>query len=177
MSKVYNTAKHDDRTASLIRSIATLFPTRQNKMFRRFLMLSALSLVVCCTAHAQAGADTLFTDPALASLPQGSIVVRYYHPTLRCVTCLSIEEVTRNLVREAYSGDSTIVFQTVNIDEAVERDFIERYKLSSSALFLCTCAGCLNLTKEAFEYALGDIGRLPQMLIRGIEEARARQCR
>ena len=61
------------------------------------------------------------------------IVVYYFHRTIRCPSCLLLEEITRETIafrfdRELENGD--IKFEIVNVDEEENEHYVEHYDLS-----------------------------------------------
>jgi len=67
------------------------------------------------------------------------IQVIYFHAEHRCRACLDIEDYTRytlNTYFQEQLKDSTITFQTVNVDKEENYAIAEEYQSGGSALFL-----------------------------------------
>jgi hypothetical protein len=135
-------------------------------------LCTILAVVAACALYPAtlAAQDSI---PAVPSPAPGTVLVRYFHATIRCTTCLNIEAVARAVVREQYAGDSTVAFEAYNIDEPANRAYVQRFRLAGSSLIVCAADDCRDLTKKAFEFALRDIGRLQKLLIAAIDDLRA----
>ncbi|HEO72548.1 MAG TPA: hypothetical protein ENN80_14920 [Candidatus Hydrogenedentes bacterium] len=81
------------------------------------------------------------TAQAPAPLPEGptKVVVYYFHGTVRCQTCLDIEQYTRETVFESYFADlmeGTMEWRAVNYEVPENRRYSSDYKLSMPSLVL-----------------------------------------
>lgn len=84
--------------------------------------------------------------PPLPATPSGpdQVVLTYFHRTLRCQTCLLIENlagfaVTQNLFKEIEAG--TLVWRPVNVDQPENTHFLTDFKLEGQALVLASYKG------------------------------------
>lgn len=86
------------------------------------------------------------------------VEVLSFHGKQRCVTCLAIEQLTRDVVENEFAAqvaDSSLVFRVVDITQ--EETFADRYQVTWSSLLLtqwqngeeCVC----DLTEFAFANA------------------------
>jgi hypothetical protein len=85
------------------------------------------------------------------------IKVYYFHFTVRCVTCKTVEEQTKNNVQILYPGEvkqGTISFQSVNLDEPAGKALGEKLKVSGQTVLLVKGNQKTNLTNEGFLYAV-----------------------
>jgi hypothetical protein len=103
------------------------------------------------------------------------VIVRYFHPTIRCSTCLNIERVARALIEDRYAGDSTVLFRAYDFQKPENADFVRRFELTGSALYICRGDSCANLTEQAFKHAFGNIGKLQTLLISEIDQMRGKR--
>lgn len=72
------------------------------------------------------------------------IIVYYFHRTMRCPTCLSIEQQAREVVEIAYEEElaaGKLEWHAVNIEEEGNGHFEDDFALSSSALVLVEMQG------------------------------------
>ena len=80
------------------------------------------------------------SDPAPAATPPPRQYVAYYfHRTLRCATCLSIEKQSRETIELAYGGElaeGRLRWQTVNIEQPGREHFERDFELERGALVL-----------------------------------------
>lgn len=82
----------------------------------------------------------------LPATPAGAdqVVLTYFHRTLRCRTCLLIEDlaefaVTQNLIEEMEAG--TLVWRSVNVDRPEDAHFVADFGLETQALVLASYKG------------------------------------
>jgi hypothetical protein len=64
---------------------------------------------------------------------QPSVVVTYFTTDVRCVSCQTIERLTRETLERDFAGameNGTLRFQTINIDRAANKHYIKEYDLS-----------------------------------------------
>lgn len=100
------------------------------------------------------------------------LTVFYFHTSRRCKTCMSIERVASQVVKEKYGKDKSIVFRALNIEEEKNEALAEKYEVAGSALLVCIGSKTEDLTAEAFQYGLNDPGKLQQLLIATIDRLR-----
>jgi thioredoxin 1 len=75
-----------------------------------------------------------------AQLPPGSKLVAYYlHRTQRCQTCLVLEQISEQAIREGFGkelADGLIEFKSVNYEEPENAHFVQDFKLTTQSLVL-----------------------------------------
>lgn len=81
------------------------------------------------------------TRPAqVTTRPSADKVIAYYfHRKLRCPTCLRIEELSKQAVKSAFSGElelGTVEWRPVNIEQKGNEHFEKDYKLQFQSLVL-----------------------------------------
>ncbi|MBK9128446.1 MAG: hypothetical protein IPM13_11710 [Phycisphaerales bacterium] len=96
-------------------------------------------------AVAQVAADaTQLPDAKQASESPHKFVAYYFHRTLRCATCLSIEKQSREAIEQGYAGElsaGTLEWHAVNIDESEDEHFEKDFNLETQSLVLVERAG------------------------------------
>lgn len=79
-------------------------------------------------------------DSASAVVPPAPMVVVYYfHGTMRCSTCLKMEQYAREAIAEAFAAEleaGRVRWQAVNYDESANEHFVKEYDLVASALVI-----------------------------------------
>ncbi len=68
-----------------------------------------------------------------------SVTVYYFHRTLRCPSCLLLEELTREAVLSGFETelkDGKLYFIAVNLDEADHEHFVKDYSLSFQSVVI-----------------------------------------
>lgn len=84
------------------------------------------------------GDDEPRARPELADERSAPAVIAYYfHATMRCPTCLKMEEYARKAIEETYPtelGEGRIRWQAVNYDEPANEHFVKEYELVASTI-------------------------------------------
>lgn len=128
-----------------------------------FVAASVVYLVVAETSSITATADSASaqtaanTDAATADHARSktrtalegkgrapAVIAYYFHGTLRCPTCLTMEEYAREAIEETYAtelDDGRIRWGAVNYDEPVNGHFVKEYELVASALVVLSDGG------------------------------------
>ncbi len=116
------------------------------------IVLSLSTILYSCGGPSPAKQTTGKTD-----LSKNKIEVIYFHAEHRCRACLDIEKFTRYTLNTYFQkelNDSTITFQTYNVDKEENYPVSEEYEAFGSALFLNVIhngtSKKINLTDFAF---------------------------
>ena len=113
-------------------------------------MWVVLGILMSCTAQ------TTGQQEESASVPAEKVQVYYFHFEHRCATCLAVESVSENALKDLYpekvmAGD--ITFQSVNLDEKASETLADELKVRDQTLLIIKGENRKNLTNEAFLYA------------------------
>ncbi len=104
-----------------------------------FLLLLAGGLaVLACSETPAASAPEAKKEAAAIPAPT-VLVVYYFHRTLRCPSCLTIEEWTKRAVNDGFPVEldaGRVVMKTANLDEPVNAHFNEDYRLNTQSVVL-----------------------------------------
>ena len=76
------------------------------------------------------------------------VQVYYFHATRRCATCEAVEAVSKEALT-AYYGDK-VAFESINREEKENKQIVEKYKISGTALLVVSGDKVVDLTNEAF---------------------------
>lgn len=72
----------------------------------------------------------------------------YFHATRRCATCMAVESVTKETVKE-YNNKS-IQFISLNIEDKKNKEIMKKYKVGGQTLLFVSGNKTENLTSFAF---------------------------
>jgi hypothetical protein len=120
---------------------------------RKLILLSLVSIALfafSCDAQTS-------QKPALAATNNGDVEVYYFHMTIRCVTCKTIEAEARKNVEMLYPEQfksGKISFTALNIEEPAGQITGERLGVNSQALLIVKGDQKFNITNEGFLYAV-----------------------
>jgi hypothetical protein len=81
----------------------------------------------------------------------------YFHFTARCVTCNTIEAKTKENLEALYPNQlqqGLITFQSINLDDASNKELAKRLKVSGQALLIVKGNKRIDLTNDGFMYAV-----------------------
>lgn len=89
------------------------------------------------------------------SMADASIInVYYFHGKQRCKTCIAIENVTKNAIADSYKDNPNVRYVEVNIDEAQNKELVEKYEIAFSSLLIAKGENATDLTEQAFANAV-----------------------
>ncbi len=84
------------------------------------------------------------------------IEVYYFHFTRRCVTCIAVENKTKEAIVALYPDEyskGTITFASVNLEDEKSKPLAEKAKATGQALVIMSGDFRKDLTAEGFMYA------------------------
>jgi len=86
------------------------------------------------------------------------VEVYYFHATMRCPTCLAVEEQTRKTLDENFAVEmkaGTIQLKVLNLEEKENKALTEKFEIGWSSLILYVPESdkSVNLTEDAFANA------------------------
>lgn len=108
----------------------------KNAIFLLFLAAGVAAL--SCSAPPAASAPEPKKEAAAAPAPP-VLVVYYFHRTLRCPSCLTIEEWTKRAVNDGFPAElesGRVVMKVANLDEPGNAHFNEDYRLNTQSVVL-----------------------------------------
>jgi len=91
------------------------------------------------TAEQKDAAATAAADTAVRNEGKRELIAYYFHGTIRCHTCLSIEKQSKETVETEFAdliAEGRVVFVSVNYDESANEHFGEDYALAAPSLVL-----------------------------------------
>ncbi len=107
---------------------------------------SVILLPLLLLSLALAGAPKLWAGATnVGATPSGVRIVAYYfHVTMRCVTCRTIEQYSREAIEQGFREELTkglIEWRPVNVQLAENRHYIQDYRLVTRSLVLVKMNG------------------------------------
>lgn len=97
------------------------------------------------TGQTEAPANTTqATAASQASETPRKLIAYYFHRTMRCATCLSIEKQSREAIELAYGGELSsgrLEWHAVNIEEPGNEHFEKDFELQTQSLVLVEMSG------------------------------------
>jgi (2Fe-2S) ferredoxin len=118
------------------------------KLFLTSFTLLAITFISCIGQTNQ--------KPALAISNNGDVEVYYFHMTIRCEACKTVEAETRKNIEMLYPDQvkaGEISFIALNLEEATGKSVGEKLGINSQALLIVKGDQKINITNEGFLYA------------------------
>jgi hypothetical protein len=78
----------------------------------------------------------------------GEVKAYYFHATRRCATCQTVEDVSKEAIKEYY-GDK-VTFESINRDEDKDNPLMTKYKVNGQTLLIVNGNREVDLTNDAF---------------------------
>ena len=115
-----------------------------------------LSTLFACNSSETKNTDTQNTTSVKKdSITANTIQVYYFHGSIRCHTCVSVDENTHQYIKDLFpvkldKGD--IIFKSINIDKDERPDLVKKYQIYGQTLLFIKGDKVINLTDDAFKY-------------------------
>jgi hypothetical protein len=130
---------------------------------RRFLLISfvliTLSVISC---------NSQTNQKSVASVAMtGNVEVYYFHMTIRCVTCKTVEAEARKNVEMLYVDQvksGNISFTSLNLEEATGRSMGEKLGVNSQTLLIVSGDQKINITNDGFLYAVSQPQKFAEVM-------------
>ena len=130
---------------------------------RKFFLISiALITLVGISCNAQTNQKPF---PAISQ--NSSVEVYYFHMTMRCVTCKTVEAEARKNVEMLYADqvkEGRISFTALNLEEATGKSMGEKLGVNSQTLLIVKDDQKINITNEGFLYAVSQPQKFTEVM-------------
>ncbi|MBI9068376.1 MAG: hypothetical protein JEZ09_13865 [Salinivirgaceae bacterium] len=131
--------------------------------------LTAFIMLSCQTNSKPKHSETSDkNETSFDAVPSENVKAFYFHSTRRCNTCVSIEKVVKNTLQLIYKGD--VELKLVNVEEDKNKDILKEYNITSKTLLLVVNGEQINLTNEAFMYAVSKPEKLKNLIIESLSK-------
>jgi hypothetical protein len=121
-----------------------------------FITLMALSMNMACSAQTEKKNDNTRISNT------GKVEVYYFHYTRRCITCQSVENVSREAVAELYDG--RVAFSEFNLEEEKGKQKGKQLGVYGQTLLIVCGDTKINITNEGFMNARSNPDKLKQII-------------
>jgi len=103
----------------------------------------------------------------LSSTSGNDVEVYYFHMTVRCVTCKTVEAEARKNVEMLYAEKvkaGKISFTALNLEEATGKSMGEKLGVNSQTLLIVKGDQKINITNEGFLYAVSQPQKFAEVM-------------
>ena len=130
------------------------------------ILLLAVFFIACGNKTENKQAENPTQEQTVTTADASVVNVYYFHGKQRCRTCIAIENVTKNAIAENYKDNPKVKYTEINIDEATNKDLVEKYEIAFSSLLIAKGENSTDLTEQAFANAVNS----PDVLTNLIKE-------
>jgi len=105
--------------------------------------------------------------PVASVTRSSNVEVYYFHTTIRCVTCKTVEAEARKNVEMLYADKvkaGNISFTSLNLEEATGKSMGEKLGVNSQTLLIVNGDQKINITNEGFLYAVSQPQKLTEVM-------------
>lgn len=136
------------------------------------IIMAVFSFIACNSQTTKAENESLAPVVAQAETTEVTkstedLKVYYFHFTRRCVTCTSVENITKDVLEKDFKN--TIPFESVNLDEEEGLKLAKKLNVSGQTLLIIGNDQNINLTNFAFLNAKNKPEALKAKLIETID--------
>lgn len=110
---------------------------------------------------------------SIASFASTKIEVYYFHYSRRCITCNSVESISKQAIAEIYPKQfkkGEITFKSVNLDEKTSEAIAKKCKTEGQALLIISGSNRFDLTDKGFMYARNSPKKLKAEIKKTIDQ-------
>jgi len=97
-----------------------------------------------------------------AAVSGNQVEAYYFHNTVRCTTCKTVEAEAKADLASLY-GDQ-VTFKALNLEDDATKPIAEKLKVSGQTLLIVKGDQKINLTNEGFLYAVTNPAKLKSIL-------------
>lgn len=116
--------------------------------------------LVAFLAFRPGGKADVSSDAAVTAADKVEVI--YFHFSRRCVTCMAVENKTREVIMALYPDEynkGTITFSSLNLEDEKNKPVAEKAKVTGQALLIMSGEFRKDLTAEGFMYANNNFDR------------------
>lgn len=125
------------------------------------ILLICLSLLMV-TACGDGKSKKQTTDTKAAD--ENTVYVYYFHAKQRCVTCNTVEEVTKKTIEENYASNPNVKFVLLANYEKENEALVEKYEISWNGLVIAKGNDHVDITEQAFANAVNNPEVLTELI-------------
>lgn len=125
-----------------------------------------LSIILIATIGTSCNGQTS-QKSALSDSKSNDVDVYYFHMTIRCVTCKTVEAEARKNIEMLYSDQvkaGRISFTALNLEEATGKTMGDKLGVNSQTLLIVKGDQKINITNEGFLYAVSQPQRFTDVI-------------
>ena len=135
--------------------------------YKKLTVATFTFLLVAC------GQKTTSNIPTERETLQDGVEVLYFHGKQRCVTCNTIEQLTREVLEENYADEldtKTIIFNIIDISQPENEKIADEYEVTWSSLFVSKWVNGVKITTNMTDFGFSYAKNQPEEFKKGLKE-------
>lgn len=125
------------------------------------------SFAQCCNSAARTATAPFSASSQQTCNEASAVEVVYFHATRRCTTCMAVEEITKEVLKENF--ESKVTFTSIDREKDSKNKLLKKHKISGQTLLIVKGEKVINLTNDAFMYARSNPDKFKEKLKLTIE--------
>lgn len=109
-----------------------------------------------------AGSEGTASAEALAN--DAKVQVYYFHGKMRCVTCVTLQEVAQEAIAENFANNKDVAFHEIDFSQSANAALAEKYEVVFSSLIIADENGYKDITDQSFAMVMGDPAGLKALI-------------
>jgi len=123
------------------------------KLFFKLSIIAILFSAYSC--NSQVTNNKTESNISTDTISNNTIQVYYFHGSIRCQTCISVDENTHQYLKELFPekfNNNEIIFKSINIDKNERPDLVKKYQIYGQTLLFIKGDKVIDKTDDAFQY-------------------------
>ena len=138
----------------------------KQKMLKIMIFVAAMMCVVACGARSES--KQISTDAN-----EQRVEVIYFHGKQRCLTCMAIEKLAREVVETQFASalaNGELVFKVVDISTKEGERIADKYEVTWSSIFINKVDGKREKVNNLTDFAFSNARSNPDKFKQGVAE-------
>lgn len=139
----------------------------KQKMLKIMIFVVAMMSVVAC------GARTSESEQTASDANEQRVEVIYFHGKQRCLTCMAIEKLAREVVETQFASalaNGELVFKVVDISTKEGERIADKYEVTWSSIFINKVDGKCEKVNNLTDFAFSNARNNPDKFKQGVAE-------
>ncbi len=126
--------------------------------------LSIIGIVILLLAGCTQSPDSGHKVQENLSMNDAKVTVYYFHGKMRCVTCVSLQEVAQEAIAENFANNKDVAFQEIDFSERANAALAEKYEVVFSSLIIADENDYKDITNQSFALVMGNPSGLKDLI-------------
>jgi len=131
------------------------------------LFIASLITIFACTFSEGKNNNTKLTNSTNKNVTENTILVYYFHGSIRCHTCVSVDKNTEEYLKELFPirmDKGEIIFKSIDIDKGEKPDLVKKYQIYGQTMLFIKGNTVIDETDNAFKYVTTNPDKWKQII-------------